>query len=146
MKLGWSVVIVATVALFVAGCSAKDPIAPDQGGGPVLTLIVSDLRVGTGEVAGGGDQLTIHYRGYLQNGVKFDDSYERGQPFQFTLGLGRVIPGLDQGLVGMRVGGLRKLTIPPRLAYGTAGYPGVIPPNATVIFTVELLAVAHPIQ
>lgn len=145
MRLGVKAVPLALASLLLFGCS-KHPVAPDSGNGLVLNLIVSDLRVGTGDTAGGGDLLTVHYRGFLPSGIKFADSYELGQPFQFTLGLGQVIAGWDRGLVGMRVGGLRKLTIPARLAYGTAGHPPEIPPNATLVFTVELLEVAHPIQ
>jgi len=145
MKTAGVSCVLALTSLLLFGCS-KQPIAPDRGDGLVLALVVRDLRVGTGEAAAGGDQLTVHYRGFLPDGTKFDDSYERGQPFQFTLGVGAVIAGWDRGLVGMRVGGLRKLTIPARLGYGTAGHPPEIPPNATLAFEVELLAVAHPIQ
>ena len=140
MRLAGSAIPLAIASLLLFGCS-KHPIAPDSGGGFVLGLVVTDLRVGTGEAAGGGDQLTVHYRGFLPDGTKFDDSYERSQPFQFTLGMGAVIPGWDLGLVGMRVGGLRKLTIPAELGYGARGAGGVIPPNATLVFEVELLKV-----
>jgi FKBP-type peptidyl-prolyl cis-trans isomerase FkpA len=101
-----------------------------------------DLRVGQGAEAQSGKTVSVHYTGTLTDGKKFDSSRDPGrQPFTFTLGGGKVIKGWDQGVVGMRVGGIRKLTIPPGLAYGEAGYPGAIPPNATLIFEVELLDV-----
>jgi FKBP-type peptidyl-prolyl cis-trans isomerase len=85
--------------------------------------------------------VVVHYTGWLTNGAKFDSSKDRGSPFSFLLGKGQVIRGWDQGVAGMKVGGKRKLTIPPELGYGKAGAGGVIPPNATLIFEVELLAV-----
>jgi FKBP-type peptidyl-prolyl cis-trans isomerase len=103
-------------------------------------LIYEDLETGTGETAKAGDRVTVHYRGTLTNGQKFDASYDRGQPFQFGLGAGQVIKGWDEGVAGMQVGGKRKLTIPPQLGYGARGI-GPIPPNSTLIFEVELLKV-----
>jgi len=108
---------------------------------PPKSLVVKDLVVGTGDEAQAGDQVTVHYTGWLWHGAKFDSSIDRGEPFQFTLGAGGVIKGWDQGIVGMKVGGTRKLIIPPDLAYGEAGSPPKIPPNATLVFEVELLAV-----
>lgn len=99
-----------------------------------------DFEVGTGEQAQNGDVVSVHYHGWLTNGQLFDSSYLRQQPFIFILGNGTVIPGWDEGLLNMRVGGERQLVIPPDLAYGEAGR-GSIPPNATIIFEVELVAV-----
>lgn len=105
-------------------------------------LVIEDMRVGSGPVARAGQQVTVHYRGRLTNGKIFDESYKRGQPFSFALGGGQVIKGWDQGVAGMKVGGKRRLTIPSSLGYGPGGTPdGTIPPNATLIFDVELLRV-----
>jgi len=98
-----------------------------------------DLAIGTGATAEAGQTVTVHYTGWLENGTKFDSSVDRGQPFSFPLGAGRVIKGWDEGVKGMKVGGKRKLTIPAKLGYGAQGAGGVIPPHATLIFDVELL-------
>lgn len=104
-------------------------------------LIYEDIKIGTGHAAGEGMHVTVHYTGWLTNGAKFDSSKDRGDPFSFPLGAGHVIRGWDEGVQGMLVGGVRKLTIPPELGYGARGAGGVIPPNATLVFEVELLAV-----
>ncbi|MBX6312229.1 MAG: FKBP-type peptidyl-prolyl cis-trans isomerase [Isosphaeraceae bacterium] len=103
---------------------------------------IEDLKVGTGPEAKPGDRVSVHYVGRLTDGRTFDSSRDRGQPFSFPLGQGRVIQGWDYGVAGMKVGGIRKLTIPPEEAYGARGAPGsIIGPNATLIFEVELLGV-----
>ncbi|HZV00581.1 MAG TPA: FKBP-type peptidyl-prolyl cis-trans isomerase [Planctomycetota bacterium] len=106
-----------------------------------MELVKEDLKVGTGAEAKQGNKVSVHYTGWLTNGKKFDSSVDRKQPFGFTLGAGMVIKGWDQGVLGMKVGGKRKLTIPPELAYGQKGFPGAIPPNSTLVFEVELLQV-----
>jgi FKBP-type peptidyl-prolyl cis-trans isomerase FkpA len=112
-----------------------------QPGQSVTELKLEDVKVGTGDDAVAGKSVTVHYTGWLTNGTKFDSSKDRGQPFTFQLGAGQVIRGWDQGVAGMKVGGVRKLTIPSSLAYGENGAGGVIPPNATLVFEVELLGV-----
>ena len=104
-------------------------------------LIVEEIVVGTGAEAAAGQRVRVHYTGRLTNGNTFDSSLDRGQPFGFKLGAGDVIKGWDQGVAGMKVGGKRKLTIPPELRYGDRGFPGAIPPGATLVFDVELVAV-----
>ena len=104
-------------------------------------LKITELSVGDGAEAASGQTVVVHYRGTLESGKQFDASYDRGTPFTFPLGAGRVIKGWDEGVVGMKVGGKRKLVIPPDLAYGSRGAGGVIPPNATLVFEVELLDV-----
>ena len=104
-------------------------------------LIIEDVTVGEGAVAAAGQNVKVHYTGLLTNGTKFDSSKDRNDPFVFPLGAGRVIKGWDEGVQGMKVGGKRKLTIPPALGYGARGAGGAIPPNATLVFEVELLGV-----
>jgi FKBP-type peptidyl-prolyl cis-trans isomerase len=104
-------------------------------------LKIDDLKPGTGDEAKSGTTVTVHYVGTLTNGTKFDSSRDRGKGFAFRLGAGQVIKGWDQGVAGMKVGQVRKLTIPAHLAYGDRGFPPVIPPNSTLVFEVELLEV-----
>ena len=102
-------------------------------------LTIDDIVVGNGAAAAAGQKVKVHYTGWLTNGTKFDSSKDRNDPFVFPLGAGSVIKGWDEGVQGMKVGGKRKLTIPPALGYGARGAGGVIPPNATLLFEVELL-------
>jgi len=130
----------------VSGQSAtSSPSSPAKVSGPPTTtasgLQYWDITVGTGATAVSGKAVSVHYTGWLTNGTKFDSSLDRGQPFVFTLGEGQVIPGWDEGIAGMKVGGKRQLRIPPSLGYGDSGANGVIPPNATLIFDVQLLGV-----
>ena len=104
-------------------------------------LKVTDVKVGSGPMAESGNTVAVHYTGWLLDGTKFDSSVDRGQPLMFQLGAGRVISGWEEGIKGMRVGGKRKLTIPPSMGYGSRGFPPVIPPDATLQFDVELMDV-----
>jgi FKBP-type peptidyl-prolyl cis-trans isomerase FkpA len=106
-----------------------------------IGLIIEDLVLGKGDAATSGQSVTVHYTGWLASGSKFDSSKDRNNPFVFHLGAGQVIRGWDEGVQGMLVGGKRKLTIPPELGYGARGAGGVIPPNATLVFEVELLGI-----
>ena len=158
-----------SVALLLSGCasdgtaSSADAVSPTVGstppqpsasaaltkpevtipdGPPPTELVVEDLVVGNGAEAVNGSQVLVHYVGVAWSTKReFDASWDRGQPLPFQLGTGGVIPGWDQGVLGMKVGGRRKLTIPPDLAYGPGGYPPVIGPNETLVFVVDLLAV-----
>ncbi|MCR4377644.1 MAG: FKBP-type peptidyl-prolyl cis-trans isomerase [Rhodospirillales bacterium] len=122
--------------LFVVAAPAWAAVAPEVG--------IKELASGNGEEAVPYAQVKVHYTGWTLDGKKFDSSVDRGTPFDFILGAGEVIPGWDEGVEGMRVGGKRELIIPPELAYGPEGVPGVIPVNATLKFEVELLGVAGP--
>ena len=122
--------------------SASSPMKAN--GQPTTTasgLKYWDIVVGTGATAVAGNTVKVHYSGFLTSGEKFDSSRDRGEPFSFPLGAGQVIKGWDDGVAGMKVGGQRQLRIPPELGYGVAGAGGAIPPNATLIFDVELLGV-----
>ena len=117
--------------------------APTEGGAITTAsgLQYEDLVVGEGTAAVAGDTVSVHYTGWLEDGTQFDSSVDRGVPYEFILGVGSVIPGWDEGVAGMQVGGTRKLIIPPDLAYGAGGSGGVIPPNATLVFEVQLLEI-----
>ena len=142
--------------LGVAGCGSEES-PPDEGTEPAAEepagdceegvvetesgLQYEELECGDGEEAQRGDTVVVHYTGTLEDGTKFDSSLDRGEPFPFTIGAGQVIQGWEEGIAGMKVGGKRKLTIPPELAYGKPGRPPVIPRNATLIFEVSLVEI-----
>ena len=141
------VVLVVMLALFVTASvlAQTNTSSPTKvTGAPKTTtsgLQYWDLVVGTGATAVAGKPVRVHYTGWLTNGTKFDSSVDRNEPFVFSLGAGQVVKGWDEGVAGMKVGGKRQLRIPPALGYGARGAGGVIPPNATLIFDVELLQV-----
>jgi peptidylprolyl isomerase len=170
MRTGRTILLLAVVALVAAGCgsqkqdsggggaqavqgvvlppSASDlnvkPVIPKPKGNPPGTLQVRDVVQGTGKAAESGDKVSVQYVGVSwSTGQQFDSSWDRGkQPFKFKLGTGMVIPGWDQGLIGMKQGGRRELVIPPNLAYGPQGQPPSIAPNETLIFVIDLQKVA----
>ncbi len=133
------IVIAGVIVLGSKSQSTQTTMPQTQAAG----LQIVDEVVGTGAEAVAGKEIMVNYVGTLTNGTKFDSSYDRNQPFKFVLGAGQVIAGWDQGFAGMKVGGKRKLTIPPELGYGSAGAGASIPPNATLIFEVELLNVGN---
>jgi peptidylprolyl isomerase len=125
----------------VADTGTKPTVEVPKGPAPDH-LVVKDLKAGDGAEAKAGDQVSVQYVGVLYDGGKqFDSSWDRGQPFDFQLGSGQVIPGWDQGVEGMKVGGRRELIIPPNLGYGAQGQPPTIPPNATLVFVIDLVSV-----
>jgi FKBP-type peptidyl-prolyl cis-trans isomerase len=156
-----SAVVVAALLFVACGGDENEETAPAtvppagaavEGGPPTVTgeptvtasgLQIIDVEVGTGEEAVPGQTVDVHYTGWLADGTKFDSSLDRGQPFTFVLGAGQVIPGWDEGVVGMKVGGHRRLIIPSDLGYGSQGYPPVIPPDAELTFDIELLSVTQ---
>jgi peptidylprolyl isomerase len=125
----------------VADVGSKPTVEVPKGQAPTQ-LVVKDLKTGDGAEAKSGDQVSVQYVGVLySDGKQFDSSWDRGQPFSFQLGGGQVIPGWDQGVAGMKVGGRRELVIPPDLAYGAQGQPPTIPANATLVFVIDLVSV-----
>jgi peptidylprolyl isomerase len=142
--------LAATIALAQTGSAQAGAAKAPAAGGPTKTtgdgtktasgLQYWDVKVGTGAQAQKGQKVTVHYTGWLTSGKRFDSSVG-GKPFPFRIGAGDVIKGWDEGVAGMKVGGKRQLRIPPDLAYGARGYPGVIPANATLIFDVQLVGV-----
>jgi FKBP-type peptidyl-prolyl cis-trans isomerase len=147
-----AMLVVAAITLW-AQTAAKKPTAPARPNTSAPTKVTGDgvktdsglqywdIKVGNGEVAREGSHVRVHYTGWLTTGKKFDSSVDAGKPFDFTIGNAEVIKGWEQGVAGMKVGGKRQLRIPPELAYGAEGYPGSIPPNATLIFDIQLLGV-----
>jgi FKBP-type peptidyl-prolyl cis-trans isomerase len=119
--------------------SVSESIAPANPNG----LAIEDTAIGSGPAVATGDTVSVHYTGTLADGTKFDSSHDRGEPFTFTVGAGQVIRGWEEGLVGMQVGGERKLTIPPALAYGDRSVGSIIPANATLTFEIELVSIAE---
>ncbi len=134
-------ILIAAGAVYYFGFYQKNTPLPEEKNQMTELLKVETLKEGTGKAIANGETAVVHYTGTLLNGTKFDSSLDKGQPFSFELGAGRVIQGWDQGVLGMKVGEKRKLTIAPELAYGAAGAGGIIPPNATLIFEVELLEI-----
>jgi peptidylprolyl isomerase len=150
---GGILAVVVVIVLLAQGGGSSDettsvadpgskPTVEVPTGPPPTQLVVKDLKEGDGEEAKAGDTAGVQYVGVLYDtGKEFDSSWERGQPFPFQLGSGQVIPGWDQGVEGMKVGGRRELIIPPGLAYGKTGQPPTIPPNATLVFVIDLVSV-----
>ena len=151
-------VLLAALVLVFAACGGGDDGDSEAGGGsdeettaasdedcptdPTTTdsgLEIKEIECGDGEEAEKGDTLEVHYEGRLEDGTKFDASRDHGSTFEFQVGAGQVIQGWDEGLIGMKIGGKRELTIPPELGYGATGSPPAIPPNATLVFDIELV-------
>ncbi len=133
--------VVATAPAPAGGAAAPGAAGTEETVTTASGLSYVDVKPGTGASPQAGQTAVVHYTGWLTDGKKFDSSRDRGTPFRFRVGQGQVIKGWDEGVATMQVGGVRKLTIPPQLGYGAAGAGGVIPPNATLVFEVELLGV-----
>lgn len=150
------ILVFIVLAVIVIRTESKNPTSnstptPTVTSAPVTPLDVDelkseDIKVGTGSAVKSGDMVTVHYLGTLLDGTKFDSSYDRGEPFVTPIGSGAVIKGWDEGMIGMKVGGKRKLTIPSRLGYGDTGAGRIIPPGAGLIFEVELLDIKSTTQ
>ncbi|HKE95171.1 MAG TPA: FKBP-type peptidyl-prolyl cis-trans isomerase [Povalibacter sp.] len=143
-----AVLMIIAASVSLAACKPRTPVSAQPATPAIEELVVNDLAVGTGEPIASGQKAVVHYTGWLYDpaapdhrGTKFDSSRDKGQPFRFVIGAGSVIRGWDQGVAGMTVGGRRELVIPAHLGYGEAGAGGVIPPGATLLFDVELLAI-----
>lgn len=136
-----SVVIAAVIAFALVNRSDGESVATCQKAAETTEsgLRYEEIECGDGEEAQKGDTLEVHYEGRLEDGTKFDASRDHGSTFEFQVGAGQVIQGWDEGLIGMKIGGKRKLTIPPELGYGAAGAPPAIPPNSTLVFEIELV-------
>ena len=135
-KIGLLGVLILALLLTACGGKGSEEVVTTRTG-----LQYVDIKVGDGSFPRFGDTVVVHYTGWLEDGTKFDSSVDRGEPFEFLIGTGSVIAGWDEGVSTMRVGGVRKLIIPPELGYGASGSGDVIPPNATLIFEVELLEI-----
>lgn len=146
MRKSLAVVTILTAMCSMPAMAAQDQVKDKAAASKTVTsatgLKYVDVKVGSGASPVKGKQVKVHYTGTLESGKKFDSSVDRNEPFSFVIGVGQVIPGWDEGVMGMKVGGKRKLTIPAQLGYGARGAGGVIPPNATLLFDVELLDVA----
>ena len=149
IAFSFGIVIVIIVGFLLLSVDQNNPeVNSDEiefsmggGGETVNELKIEDLEIGDGAEVKEGDTVSVHYTGTLTNGTKFDSSLDRDTPFEFTVGAGQVIEGWDQGLIGMKIGGKRRLTIPPELGYGERGAGDDIPPNSTLIFEIELLEI-----
>ena len=133
-NIKWVMLSIIVIYIFLS-CSSKsdEPVITDSG------LKYIDMVLGDGDAPKVGQRVTVHYTGWLEDGKKFDSSYDRNTPLEFSVGVGEMIRGFDEGILSMKKGGKRKLFIPSNLAYGSNGIPGVIPPDASIIFEVELI-------
>jgi FKBP-type peptidyl-prolyl cis-trans isomerase len=138
--ISMGVLLLVVVGVVYIALTGQNRDTVEQAAPPVTELMIEDIVIGDGQEAKIGDTVSVHYTGWLLDGTKFDSSLDRNQPFEFTIGEGRVIRGWEQGIPGMRLGGKRQLIIPPDMAYGPTG-TGSIPPSATLIFEVELLEI-----